>query len=413
MAYFIQLIVEGFATGSIYGALALAIVLVNRATGLINFAQGAMAVLATFVAYAATKAGVPLPVAFLIAFIFAFLYGAVVERLIVRKFEGGDPDTAVVVTIGLLLLTTGISALFFGYEPQQFPSMFPDGSIDLAGVFLSIRSVGTILVLLVVMFALQMLFRVTKIGLAMRAVADNPQSSALSGLPVSGLLMLGWALAALLGSVAGVLVAPTLFISPGMLDHVLVYALMAAILGGLDSPLGAVVAAWSIGIIENLAGAYVPFFGDDLKIAVPFLLVMVVMILRPQEFLRQQNSSIRPRGRRGCCFRADPPRRSSVHQLPALDGGRYWRRPLGSEHRDGLHRSGFTGAERIPGFGSVCHDLWPDARLELGSHLHSRRVAASDCRDARGPGSWTTSRPCTGHDYDCVAHHRRASGQAF
>jgi branched-chain amino acid transport system permease protein len=282
MAYFIQLIVEGFATGSIYGALALAIVLVNRATGLINFAQGAMAVLATFVAYAATKAGVPLPVAFLIAFIFAFLYGAVVERLIVRKFEGGDPDTAVVVTIGLLLLTTGISALFFGYEPQQFPSMFPDGSIDLAGVFLSIRSVGTILVLLVVMFALQMLFRVTKIGLAMRAVADNPQSSALSGLPVSGLLMLGWALAALLGSVAGVLVAPTLFISPGMLDHVLVYALMAAILGGLDSPLGAVVAAWSIGIIENLAGAYVPFFGDDLKIAVPFLLVMVVMILRPQ-----------------------------------------------------------------------------------------------------------------------------------
>lgn len=282
MELFIQLIVEGFATGSIYGALALAIVLVNRATGLINFAQGAMAVLATFVAFSLTQAGVPLLAAMAAAFVFAFLYGAVVERFIIRKFEGGDPDTAVVVTIGLLLLTTGIAAFFFGYEPQQFPSLFPDGSIDLAGIFLSIRSVGTILVLLVVMFALQMLFRVTKIGLAMRAVADNPQSSALSGLPVSMLLMLGWGLAALLGSVAGVLVAPTLFISPGMLDHVLVYALMAAILGGLDSPLGAVVAAWTIGIVENLAGNYIPFFGDDMKIAVPFILVMVVMVLRPQ-----------------------------------------------------------------------------------------------------------------------------------
>jgi branched-chain amino acid transport system permease protein len=282
MEFFVQLIIEGFATGSIYGALALAIVLVNRATGLINFAQGAMAVLATFVAYACVKAGMPLIVAMVIAFIFAFIYGAVVERWVVRKFEGGDPDTAVVVTIGLLILTSGIAAFFFGYEPLQFPTLFPDTSIEIAGIFLSIRSLGIIVILIAVMFALQMLFRLTKIGLAMRAVADNPQSSALSGLPVSRLLMLGWALAAGLGSIAGVLVAPQLFISPGMLDHVLVYALMAAILGGLDSPLGAVIAAWTIGILENLAGAYVEFIGDDLKIAVPFLLVMFVMIWRPQ-----------------------------------------------------------------------------------------------------------------------------------
>ncbi|MBK5237708.1 MAG: branched-chain amino acid ABC transporter permease [Actinomycetales bacterium] len=282
MAYFIQLIVEGFATGSIYGALALAIVLVNRSTGMINFAQGAMAVLATFVAYGLTQAGVPLILAIVVAFAFAFVTGALIERVVVRRFEGGDPDTAVVVTIGLLILITGISAAWFGYEPHPFPSLFPAESIDILGVFISIRSLGTIVILLLAMLLLQLLFRVTKIGLAMRAVADNPQSASLSGLPVSLLLMIGWGLAAALGSVAGVLVAPQLFISPGMLDFALVYALAAAILGGMDSPIGAVVAAWTIGIVENLAGAYIDFIGDDLKIAVPFVMVMVILIVRPQ-----------------------------------------------------------------------------------------------------------------------------------
>ena len=282
MAYFIQLVVEGFATGSIYGALALAIVLVNRSTGMINFAQGAMAVLATFVAYGLTQAGMPLIAAIILAFLFAFVFGALVERVIVRRFEGGDSDTAVVVTIGLLILFTGISAAFFGYEPHPFPSLFPSDSIEILGVFISIRSLGTIVVLLLAMAVLQILFRATKIGLAMRAVADNPESSALSGLPVSRLLMIGWGLAAALGSVAGVLVAPQLFISPAMLDFALVYALAAAILGGIDSPVGAVVAAWTIGIVENLAGAYVGFIGDDLKIAVPFIMVMIILIVRPQ-----------------------------------------------------------------------------------------------------------------------------------
>jgi len=282
MAYFIQLIVEGFATGSIYGALALAIVLVNRSTGMINFAQGAMAVLATFVAYALTQTGVPLILAIVVAFAFAFVTGALIERVVVRRFEGGDPDTAVVVTIGLLILLTGISAAWFGYEPHPFPSLFPAGSIDIFGVFISIRSLGTIVILLIAMLLLQLLFRVTKIGLAMRAVADNPQSASLSGLPVSLLLMIGWGLAAALGSVAGVLVAPQLFISPAMLDFALVYALAAAILGGIDSPIGAVVAAWTIGIVENLAGAYIDFIGYDLKIAVPFVMVMVILIVKPQ-----------------------------------------------------------------------------------------------------------------------------------
>lgn len=282
MAYFIQLVIEGLATGSIYGALALAIVLVNRATGLINFAQGGMAVLSTFVAYALFQAGAPLALAILGAVVFAFVLGAVLERVIVRPFERGDPDTAVVVTIGLFVLVGGVAAFFFGYEPRQFPSFFGLETLSLGGVFVSLRSLGTIIVLVVVVVLLQLLFRGTKLGLAMRAVADNPQSAALSGLPVSRLLMVGWGLASVLGVVAGVLVAPQLFVSPGMLDFVLVYALAAAILGGLDSPLGAVVAAWFIGVVENLAGAYLEFIGNDLKIAVPFLVMIVILVVRPQ-----------------------------------------------------------------------------------------------------------------------------------
>lgn len=282
MSYFVQLVVDGLATGSIYGALALAIVLVNRSTGMINFSQGALAVLSTFVAYAVVQAGGPLLLGLVVAVAFGVVLGAVLERLVVRRFEGGDPNTAVVATIGLLVLVSGIAGAIWSYDPRAFPSLFPNETLALGGVFVSVRSLGTTAVLVAVMVALQLLFRATKLGLAMRAVADNPGSSALSGLPVSRLLMLGWGIAAGLGAVAGVLVAPQLFISPTMLDFTLVYALAAAILGGLDSPLGAVVAGWFIGVVENLAGAYVDVIGNDLKIAVPFAAMIVILVLRPQ-----------------------------------------------------------------------------------------------------------------------------------
>ncbi|KAA9108320.1 branched-chain amino acid ABC transporter permease [Microbacterium rhizomatis] len=282
MGTFIQLVIDGLSTGSIYGALALAIVLVNQATGLINFAQGGMAVLSAYIAYAFTQIGLPVLVAILIAVVVSFFIGAIVERFLVRRFERGDPDTAVVVTIGILTLVTGICAWIWGYNNRQFPSLFPLDSIDVFGAVISIRSLGTILAIILIMIVLQLLFMRTKLGLALRAVAINPESAALSGLPVGRLLMVGWGLAASLGAVAGSLVAPQLTLTPGMLDTALVYALAAVIIGGLTSPIGAVVAAWLIGVLENLAAVYVPFIGFDLKIAVPFVLVFVVLILRPQ-----------------------------------------------------------------------------------------------------------------------------------
>jgi branched-chain amino acid transport system permease protein len=279
---FVQLVVDGLSTGSVYGAIALAIVLVNQATGLINFAQGGMAVLSTYVAWWLTTHDVPLILAVVVSILFSLALGAVVERWLMRRFERGDPDTAVVVTIGLLTLITGICGWLFTYNNQQFPSLFSLDTVSFLGVSISIRSIGTTVVIVVAMLLLQGLFVGTKLGLALRAVAINPQSAAFSGLPVGRLLMVGWGLAAALGAVAGALVAPQLTLTPGMLDSTLVYALAAVILGGLTSPIGVVVAAWIIGILENLAAVYVPFIGFDLKVAVPFILIFVVLIVRPQ-----------------------------------------------------------------------------------------------------------------------------------
>jgi branched-chain amino acid transport system permease protein len=279
---FIQLVIDGLSTGSIYAALALAIVLVNQATGLINFAQGGLAVLSAYIAWQLIQFGIPLLVAILLSIVVSFVIGALVERLLIRKFEGGDPDTAVVVTIGLLTLITGVCAWIWSYNNKLFPSLFPLETITIAGAVISVRSLGTFLVIVAIMILLQLLFIGTKLGLALRAVAINPQSAAFSGMPVGRLLMVGWGLAAGLGAVAGALVAPELTLTPGMMDSALVYALAAVIIGGLTSPIGVVVAAWMIGVLENLAAVYVPFIGHDLKIAVPFMLILVVLVIRPQ-----------------------------------------------------------------------------------------------------------------------------------
>ena len=282
MGTFIQLMIDGLSTGSIYAALALAIVLVHQATGMVNFAQGAMAVLSGYIAYTFLGWGVPLILAILITVVISFFVGAVIERLLIRKFEQGDPDTAVVVTIGLLTLITGICAWLWSYNNQLFPSLFPNETISVLGASVSVRSLGTIIVILAIMGVLQLMFVGTKLGLALRAVSINQQSAAFAGMPVGRLLMVGWGLAAALGSVAGVLVAPQLTLTPGMMDTALVYALAAVILGGLSSPVGVVVAAALIGVLENLAAVYVPFIGHDLKVAVPFLLIFVVLVVRPQ-----------------------------------------------------------------------------------------------------------------------------------
>lgn len=282
MGQFIQLVVDGLSNGSIYAVLALAIVLVSQATGLINFAQGGMAVFSAYLTWQLTEHGTNLILAILLSVLASFVLAGLIERLVMRRFQSGDPDTAVVVTIGLLTLITGICGWLWTYNNQQFPSLFSLKTVPIFGAAVSVRSIGTFVVITVIMLLLQALFLGTKFGLALRAVAVNPKSAALSGLPVGRLLMAGWGLAAALGAIAGALVAPQLTLTPGMMNTALVYALAAVILGGLSSPIGVVVAAWLIGVLENLAAVYVDFIGHDLKVAVPFILTFVVLIVRPQ-----------------------------------------------------------------------------------------------------------------------------------
>ncbi len=281
MERFIQLVIDGIAIGSIYGALALALVLIFRSTGIVNFAQGEMAMFSTFVAWALVQAGLPLGLALLAALAASFAGGMVIERVIIRPVEGEDPLTILIVTLGLFILVNSAAGWIWGFNNRGFPRALPGGSTKVAGVQLSYESLGIVAVLLAVTGLLWLLFEKTKLGLAMRAAAANPASSRLVGINVGRTLMIGWGLAALLGALAGVLVAPQLFLDVNFMGGVLVYSFAAATLGGFDSPKGAVIGGWIIGVAETLAGDYIGFIGSDLTILVPLAIIFGVLLVRP------------------------------------------------------------------------------------------------------------------------------------
>jgi len=285
MGRLLQVVVDGIADGSIYATLALALVLIFRSTGIVNFAQGEMAMFSTFIAWGLQHGGQPLWLALVGAFAISFVGGMAIERILIRPVEGGRPLTLVIVTLGLFVLVNSAAGWIWGFANRGFPRIFPSGTARLGGVALSLESLGIIAVLLAVIGLLWLLFQHTKIGLAMRAAAQNPDSSRLVGIRVGRMLMLGWGLAALLGALAGVLVAPRLFLDVNLMGGVLVYAFAAATLGGFDSALGAVLGGWIIGVSENLAGTYVDVIGSDLKILVPLGVILVVLLVRPTGLL--------------------------------------------------------------------------------------------------------------------------------
>ena len=281
MERFIQVIVDGLATGSLYGALALAVVLIYRSTGIVNFAQGEMAMFSTFIAWGLMQAGLPLGLALLGTLVFSFVAGMLIERVIIRPVEGGEVLTLVIVTLGLYILVNSAAGWIWGFGNRSFPGLFGDGSFDLAGADIAVESIGIVAVLLAVVGILFAVTQRTKVGLAMRAVSLNPDSSRLVGISVGRTLMIGWGIAALVGALAGALIAPRLFLDVNFMGGVLIYSFAAATLGGFDSPFGAVLGGWIIGIAENLAGTYVDFIGSDLKILVPLIAILVVLLFRP------------------------------------------------------------------------------------------------------------------------------------
>ncbi len=282
MANFMQQVVAGLASGSIYASLALALVLIHRATGVINFAQGEMATLSTYVAWALiTNHGWSYWPAFVATLAISFFGGAAVHQAIIRPNEKGSVLRVVIVTIGLLLFINGLIILIWGGEIRAMESPFPTRTIEIAGVAISIQDIGTIGVVLATVVALWLLFQYTKVGLAMRAAAVNPAEARLVGVRVTWMLTLGWGLAAMLGAVAGMLAAPSLFLDPNLMAALLIYAFASAVLGGIDSPIGAVVGGLILGVGLNLIGTYVDFVGADLRLPVALAVILVVLLVKP------------------------------------------------------------------------------------------------------------------------------------
>lgn len=282
MAGVAEQIVQGLGSGAVYASLALALVLIYRLTGIVNFAQGEIAMFSTYVAWQLVASGMPFWAALPIALVISFAGGMLIERIVIRPVEGAPELTLVIVTVGLFIFVNAAAGLIWSFLIKDFPNPFPGGALHLGSVEVGYSAIGILAVVGVVMVLLYLLFQYTAIGLAMRGVADNPVSARLVGVRVGLVLAVGWGLAAAVGAVSGVLVAPLLFLEPNMMGGVLIYAFAAATLGGFDSPAGAVAGGLVVGVTETLAGAYLHVVGSDLKIGVPLIIILAVLLLRPQ-----------------------------------------------------------------------------------------------------------------------------------
>lgn len=281
MEVFIQQVISGLATGSIYAALALALVMIYGATDVVNFSQGNMAMFATYLCWSLLGAGLPYWGAFFATLAIAFAGGVLIERVIIRPVENAPILTIVIVTVGLLVIFDSVAGWIYSYVQKPFPSPFPKEPIRFGEIVFGAHDLGQIGVTLIVLLCIYVFFRFTPLGLAMRAAAQNPISSRLVGIRVGWMLALGWGLASMFGAVAGIMVAPILFLDPNMMGGVLIYAFAAATLGGFSSPLGAVVGGLIVGVTENLVGTYVWFIGTELKLTVALAIIIVVLVVKP------------------------------------------------------------------------------------------------------------------------------------
>jgi branched-chain amino acid transport system permease protein len=278
MEAFLHQVLSGLATGGIYASLALALVMIYQSTHHINFAQGEMAMFSTYLGWAAINAGVPYGWAFVLTIAVSFVAGVVIERVIIRPVEDAPVLSIITVFVALLVIFNSVAGWIFTYTIKTFPSPFPAQPL-FGNKYISSHELGAIGVTLVVLILLYVFFRFTSLGLAMRAAAQNPVSSRLVGIRVGWMLALGWGLAAAVGSVAGMLVAPIIYLEPNMMSGVLLYAFAGALVGGVDNPFGAVFGGFIVGVLENLIGAYV--IGTELKLTVALVLIVGVLLVKP------------------------------------------------------------------------------------------------------------------------------------
>ncbi|MEA2628342.1 MAG: branched-chain amino acid transport system permease protein [Chloroflexota bacterium] len=283
MQEFLQQVVSGIASGGIFASLALALVLIYNAMGLVNFAQGEMAMFATFIAFTLIDHGLSYWLALPATLLIAFAGGVLIQRVVIRPVERAPVLTLVIVTLGLATLINGLAGFVFGYVPRSFPSPFSVQTVTILGAVVSFRDLGVIGVSALVLVLIYLLLQRTTLGLSMRAAAHNPDASRLLGVRVSWMLALGWGLASAVGALSGIMVAPILLLEPNMMQTIIIYAFAAAVLGGIESPLGAVIGGLIVGVTVNLAGAYL--VGGDLQLAVAFLIIVAVLVVRPNGLL--------------------------------------------------------------------------------------------------------------------------------
>ena len=296
MELFLQRLADGVSEGGIYALIALGLVIIYRGTGHLNFAQGEMALFATYCVYQFGEWGIPIGIAVFLGMGVGFVVGAATEVALVRPVGAKSPFAVFIVTIGLFQFLNWLCGAIWGgqqlpntgvgSEQDFFPSLFPnepDDFVSILGADIKYQAIGVLVLVGVITGALFLVFNRTKLGLAMRAVASNHDSAALVGIRTSRVLMVSWGIAAALGALGGVVFAGlNLTVSQGLMFQVFIYGSAAATLGGFDSPGGAVIGGLSLGVVQNLVTGYVDeWVGPEMEIGVAFLVILVVLLVRP------------------------------------------------------------------------------------------------------------------------------------
>ncbi|HZY11975.1 MAG TPA: branched-chain amino acid ABC transporter permease [Beijerinckiaceae bacterium] len=280
MELFLHQVLAGLATGGIYACMALAVVMIYQAIDHLNFAQGEMAMFSTFIAFQLMLWGLPYWVAFPVTLVVSFIGGVLIDRVVFKPIHDAPILSHVVVFIALLAILNSTAGFIWDFTVKAFPSPF--GSAPLFGSSLiSAHQAGMIGVTLLLLILLFVFFRYTRTGLSMRAAAANPVSARLVGVRVGWMNALGWGMAAAIGAIAGILIAPVVFLEPNMMISILLYGFAGAVLGGLTSPAGAVLGGFLVGIVENLAGTFIPVIGGELKLPIALMLIVAVLVFKP------------------------------------------------------------------------------------------------------------------------------------
>ncbi|MEP3475464.1 MAG: branched-chain amino acid ABC transporter permease [Hyphomicrobiales bacterium] len=281
MTFFLEQLIIGLSSGGIYAIMALALVVIYKSTGHVNLAQGEMAVFSTFIAWSFVQMGLPVWFAIILTIVASFAGAIVLERVIIRPFNKADDLVIIVVFVGLFLSIHSLAGAIWNYEVKPFPSAFSDQSVKIISD-LSIRAhtLGSLATTCVILGVTWLFFRYTRPGLALRAVADNQESSRLVGISSSLMLALGWGLAAAIGAIAGVMIAPVTFLDPGMGLAPLIFALAGALLGGITSPFGAALGGVIVGVLEALISAYIPY-GIEFRELIALFLILSVLLVKP------------------------------------------------------------------------------------------------------------------------------------